>query len=140
MPLSDQVLELVFAFLLEKGDGKTNEDLRLASLPACQLLRTRRMRGFDHVEMELLRRGLKWALRAKDYWKLATRVSKERLEGEKKWIRMYQKMHAEADRLSLDRAFGAGNWDVEDFREPAYRPENHDFVVAFSDPEVVRYL
>ena len=68
MPLSDNVLELVFPFLLDKKEGDANGKLRYDARPACRLLQTRRMRGFEHVRQELLRRGLNWALEAKDRW------------------------------------------------------------------------
>ena len=77
--LSDQILELAFAFLREQGGGKTDGDLQLAALPTCKLLETRRMRGFDHVKLELCRKGLIWAMRAQEYWKRAALVSQLKL-------------------------------------------------------------
>ena len=72
MPLSDQVLELVFSFLLE-GKGRTERDLQLAAMPACRLLQTRRMRGFDHVTLEVCRMGLGWAMRGRTFFLRATK-------------------------------------------------------------------
>ena len=63
MPLSDSILEFVFSFLLEDGE----EDLRLVALPVCRLLQTRRLRGFDHVNLRVCRMGLEWALRQKAF-------------------------------------------------------------------------
>ena len=77
--LSDQVLELVFAFLREHGGGKTDEDLQLAALPVCKLLETRRMHGFDYVKLEVCRKDLQWAMRAQEYWKRAALLSQVKL-------------------------------------------------------------
>ena len=105
MPLSDQVLELVFAFLLEKGGGKTDRDLQLAALPACRLLQTRRTRGFEHVKQELLRRGLKWALEAKQRWERRARKIESELEESEHWVQTYKNVHFAADRLRLDNVY-----------------------------------
>ena len=73
--LSDQVLETVFAFLRGQGDGRTDEDLQLAAQPVCRLLQTRRMHGFDHVKLDVCRKGLQWAMRAQEFWKRAAILS-----------------------------------------------------------------
>ena len=66
----DEVLELVFSFLLVEGEN-TKEDPQRTSLPVCLLLQTRRMHGFDHVKLAVCRRGLDWAMRTQDFGKQA---------------------------------------------------------------------
>ena len=114
----DQVLELVFSFLLEEGE-KTKEDPQRTLLPACQLLQTRRMHGFDHVRLEVCQRGLRWALKSRrEFWHLAVRVIKMRLANP-----------------IFNRPLGPQNRPLEHFLAPFDDP---DYV--FADPEVVRYL
>ena len=125
MPLSDNVLELVFSFLLDKKDGDPNRKLRYAAQPVCRLLQTRRMRGFEHVEEELLRRGLKWALEAKEFWERRAYGAESRLEVEEEWVRTYKRLHYEADRLRLDRVYD--NWELRDFRDPSDRDPDSAF-------------
>ena len=72
MPLSDEALELIFSFLLEKK-GATERDLQLAAQPVCRLLQTRRMRGFEHVTLEVCRMGLGWAMRGRTSFERAVR-------------------------------------------------------------------
>ena len=118
MSLSDQVLDLVLSFLFERKDGKTDGDLRLAALPVYKLLQTRRMRGFDHVKLELCRKGLQWAMRAKEYWMGAALTAQMRLA-----------------RPTMDRYLTPGQLYLEQFRDPSNsEPENA------ADPDVVRYL
>jgi hypothetical protein len=121
---SDNVLELVFSFLLDGDEGRTNRDLQLAAQPACRLLQTRRMRGFEHVKLELHRKGLKWALKAKEYWERAALVSEARLKYEQEWVQTYKNVHYEADRLRLNRAY---DWQLEDFRDPPDRDPDSAF-------------
>ena len=125
MPPPDQVLELVFAFLLDKKEGDANRKLRYAAQPACRLLQTRRMRGFEHVKQELLRRGLRWALEAKEHWKRQALWADSRLEVEQEWVRTYKRLHYEADRLRLDRVYD--NWELRDFRDPSDRDPDSAF-------------
>ena len=72
MPLPDEVLELLFSFLLEKR-GRTGLELQLAAQPVCRLLQTRRMRGFEHVTLEVCRRGLGWAMGGRTFFEQAAR-------------------------------------------------------------------
>ena len=121
MPPSDNVLELVFSFLLETKPGDTSLDLRCAARPTCRMLETRRMRGFEHVRQELLRRGLKWALEATQRWVHRALAAETDLNSERSWIKTYRNLHYEADRARLNRALG--NWELEDFEDP---PLNED--------------
>ena len=66
MPLSDQALELVFSFLLEKKGGAERE-LQLVARPVCRLLQARRMRSFAHVALEVCWMGLDWAMKEKTF-------------------------------------------------------------------------
>jgi len=72
MPPSDQILEILFSFLLEKK-GSTDRELQLATQPVCGLLQTRQMRGFEYVRLEVCRRGLGWARRSKEYFERESR-------------------------------------------------------------------
>ena len=60
MALPDEVLELIFHFLLAK---KVEEnELKVAARPVCRLLQTRRLRDFQWATLEVCRMGLQWAL------------------------------------------------------------------------------
>ena len=112
MPLNDQVLEVLFSFLLE-GKGKTDYDLQRASVPVCRLLQTRRLRGFETAKLEVMRRGLGWAMRAQRFWMRTARLNEAHLREEREWVQTYKSVHWEADRLRLDSVYT--DWELRDF-------------------------
>ena len=83
MPLTDNVLELVFSFLLDSKPSNPNDDRFDVARPTCRLLATRRARGFEHVKMELLKRGLEWALYTKHQWMYRADRAEENLRYER---------------------------------------------------------
>ena len=81
------------------------------------MLQTRRVRGFEHVKMEMYRMGLGWAMRAKQFWMRTARFHEACLKEEQVWVRTYKNVHWEADRLRLDSAYS--DWELRDFRDPS---------------------
>jgi len=122
MAPSDQVLELVFSFLLEKGKAGQEQ---LVARPACRLLQARRARGFEHVKQELLRRGLKWALETKLFWERRARRLEVELQESEHWVQTYRNVRWEADRLRLTAAHG--EWTFNDFQPRSDRDRESDF-------------
>ena len=116
-PLTDNVLELVFSFMLDSKPSDPNHDWFYIVRPAYRLLATRRVRGFEHVKMELLRRGLKWALHTKQQWIHRAFVAEADLRHEMELNTAYRNLHYEADRDRMNQICG-DEWVLTDFVEP----------------------
>ena len=124
MPLTDSILEIVLSYLLDSPSAMIENRVYVAR-PVCRLLATRRTRGFEHVKMELLRLGLRWAMAAKDKYKRRAAILNDQLTHERELMTAYHNMHWEADRIRIDMDRGRGMWEIRDFMDD--RPDDDAF-------------